>query len=156
MELDLDEFTHPLVRAALTYNGYPSTGRAGHNGGNTSEGFHCSGLLERTLLDLNQDLNSPEGPMKKSSHFYTYLGEPVEEPSEGDMAFFTKNGEHATHVGIYLGEFDGEQWMFHSPGTYSSKKARAIVRPTTIDKYLRLRRNRNPQAELMGFKRIEL
>lgn len=95
---------HELVRTVRRYLGVPYRW-----GGETANGFDCSGL---TMVSYR--INGLNLPRNSRSQFQA--GRPVtrQQLQPGDLVFFaTKGGSRVTHVGMYIG--DGQ--FIHAPRT---------------------------------------
>jgi hypothetical protein len=92
-----------LVRTAQSFLGVPYL----WGGASADKGFDCSGLTMTVY-----QLNGFDIPRTSAEQFAA--GTPVDRSSleKGDLLFFAKTGNKASHVGIYAG--DG--WFIHSPG----------------------------------------
>lgn len=112
------EIGQAIVAAASRYLGSHSVKYRSPDTGNTPEGFDCSGLVQRVLLDL--ELLTKDGKcLRHSEEFFCHLGIFVHEDAirPGDIVFFSRNGYRPDHLGFYTG--DGK--MIHSPGKEGRK-----------------------------------
>jgi murein DD-endopeptidase len=67
-------------------------------GGNTPQGFDCSGLVYFSFRRAGMDVpRSTESQRDKSRKVSTAR------LAHGDLLFFNQEGKHSSHVGIYLG-----------------------------------------------------
>lgn len=73
-------------------------------GGNTPAGYDCSGLTQMAYAKIGISL-----PRTSNEQYHALKEIDVARP--GDLLFFG-SGDHATHVGIYM----GDRQMIHAPG----------------------------------------
>jgi len=82
-------------------------------GGNTPQGFDCSGLVyfsfKRAGMDVPRSTGTQRGKSRKVS---------VSGLARGDLLFFNQDGKYSSHVGIYL----GDKRFVHAPS--SGKRVR--------------------------------
>jgi murein DD-endopeptidase len=82
-------------------------------GGNTPQGFDCSGLVyfsfKRAGMDVPRSTETQRGKSRKVS---------ASGLARGDLLFFNQEGKYSSHVGIYLG---GKRFV-HAPS--SGKRVR--------------------------------
>ena len=82
-------------------------------GGNTPQGFDCSGLVhfsfKRTGMDVPRSTETQRDRSRKV---------PAARLARGDLLFFNQEGKYSSHVGIYLG---GKRFV-HAPS--SGKRVR--------------------------------
>lgn len=90
-----------IVEISKRYIGFPYK-----SGGNTPEGFDCSGFTQYVYKKAGYSL--PRTTVDQ----YNLL-EPVKIPKKGDLVFFSIYNNKVSHVGIYIGDFQ----FIHSPRT---------------------------------------
>ena len=82
-------------------------------GGNTPQGFDCSGLVyfsfKRAGMDVPRSTKTQRGKSQKVS---------VSGLARGDLLFFNQDGKYSSHVGIYI----GDKRFVHAPS--SGKRVR--------------------------------
>lgn len=76
------------------------------NGGNTPDGFDCSGFTYYVYRE--NELNIPR---KASAQYYSGRKIRLQSAKPGDLVFFTINSNRISHVGIYM----GDSGFIHSP-----------------------------------------
>jgi murein DD-endopeptidase len=82
-------------------------------GGNTPQGFDCSGLVHFSFRRAGMDVpRSTETQRDRSRKV------PAARLARGDLLFFNQEGKYSSHVGIYLG---GKRFV-HAPS--SGKRVR--------------------------------
>ena len=82
-------------------------------GGNTPQGFDCSGLVYFSFRRAGLHVpRSTETQRDQSSKV------PLSRLARGDLLFFNQDGKHSSHVGIYL----GSKRFVHAPS--SGKRVR--------------------------------
>jgi cell wall-associated NlpC family hydrolase len=82
-------------------------------GGNTPQGFDCSGLVHFSFKRAGMDVpRSTETQRDRSRKV------PAARLARGDLLFFNQEGKYSSHVGIYLG---GNRFV-HAPS--SGKRVR--------------------------------
>jgi cell wall-associated NlpC family hydrolase len=82
-------------------------------GGNTPQGFDCSGLVQFSFRRAGMNVpRSTETQRNRSSRV------PLSRLARGDLLFFNQDGKNSSHVGIYLG---GKRFV-HAPS--SGKRVR--------------------------------
>ena len=90
-----------IVRIARQYLGVPY-----QYGGNSPGGFDCSGLTSYVLNQAGYQIP------RSASNQYGRLN-PVRVPKPGDLMFFRTSGNTASHVGIYVGNYQ----FIHAPSS---------------------------------------
>lgn len=77
-------------------------------GGNTPQGFDCSGLVQYSFLragiHVPRSTKTQRGKSRKVS---------ISDLARGDLLFFNPEGKYSSHVGIYLG---GNRFV-HAPSS---------------------------------------
>ncbi len=82
-------------------------------GGNTPQGFDCSGLVHFSFK--NAGMNVPRSTETQRGKSRKVSGSSL---ARGDLLFFNQEGKYSSHVGIYLG---GQRFV-HAPS--SGKRVR--------------------------------
>jgi len=82
-------------------------------GGNTPQGFDCSGLVHFSFK--NAGMNVPRSTETQRGKSRKVSGTSL---TRGDLLFFNQEGKYSSHVGIYLG---GQRFV-HAPS--SGKRVR--------------------------------
>lgn len=112
-----------LVETASRYLGVPYRW-----GGETTDGFDCSGL---TMVSYRiNGLNLP-----RNSRSQYQAGRPISKPElqKGDLVFFaTKGGSRVTHVGMYIG--DGR--FIHAPRPGKTVRVASLANSFFSDTYV--------------------
>ena len=114
---------HELVRTVRRYLGVPYRW-----GGETANGFDCSGL---TMVSYR--INGLNLPRNSRSQFQA--GRPVtrQQLQQGDLVFFaTKGGRRVTHVGMFIG--DGQ--FIHAPRTGKTVRVAKLSTPFFAKTYV--------------------
>lgn len=96
---------HPFVRVATKYAGTPYVW-----GGESRDGFDCSGMIIRVMRDLGYTA-LPHSAAEQFNY-----GKPIAQPllKPGDLVFFANTYKPGiSHVGIYL----GKRRFIHAAGT---------------------------------------
>lgn len=93
-----------IVEIAKQYLGFPYKA-----GGNSPEGFDCSGFTQFVYKKLGYNL-----PRTTTDQYF--LLEPVKIPKKGDLVFFAIYKNQVSHVGIYIGDLK----FIHAPRTGKS------------------------------------
>lgn len=83
-------------------------GRPYRYGGNTPQGFDCSGLVQYSYSKAGMALPRSTDHLLRVSRPV-----PLGQAQRGDLLFFDQEGRKASHVGIYL----GEGRFVHAPST---------------------------------------
>ncbi len=102
-----------IVKIAKQYLGYPYK-----SGGNTPNGFDCSGFTQFVYKKAGYVLP------RTTSDQYFYL-EPIKIPQKGDLVFFTIYRNQVSHVGLYIGNFK----FIHAPRTGKSVEIADLRNP---------------------------
>jgi hypothetical protein len=114
---------HELVRTVRRYLGVPYRW-----GGETANGFDCSGL---TMVSYR--INGLNLPRNSRSQFQA--GRPVtrQQLQQGDLVFFaTRGGRRVTHVGMFIG--DGQ--FIHAPRTGKTVRVAKLSTPFFAKTYV--------------------
>jgi cell wall-associated NlpC family hydrolase len=124
---DADGRIQTLLKRALALLGTPYRW-----GGNSTEGFDCSGLVGyvfRSALGID---------LPRVSRQMAHSGEKVDRDalSAGDLVFFSRRGKRVDHVGIYLG--NGR--FVHAPRTGKDVMVSSLVDGYWSHKFMQARR----------------
>ena len=68
-------------------------------GGNTPQGFDCSGLVHFSYKRAGMDIPRSTKTQRSKSRKVSVSG-----LARGDLLFFNQEGKYSSHVGIYLGD----------------------------------------------------
>jgi len=68
-------------------------------GGNTPQGFDCSGLVQYSYLRAGMNVPRSTKTQRRKSRKVSISG-----LARGDLLFFNPEGKYSSHVGIYLGD----------------------------------------------------
>jgi murein DD-endopeptidase len=95
-------------------------GKPYHYGGNTPQGFDCSGLVyfsyKRAGLHVPRSTETQRQRSRKVARA---------RPARGDLVFFTQQGRYSSHVGIYL----GNNRFVHAPSSGKHVRVDALTDP---------------------------